>query len=282
VRILLTGCNGQVGWELGRSLATLGELVALGRDGLDLCDEASIRRATRAAAPNVIVNAAAYTTVDRAEAEPELAHAVNGVAPGILAEEARRCDALLVHYSTDYVFDGEKGTPYREDDAPNPVSAYGRSKLEGERAIQRSGCRHLILRTCWVYAARGNNFVRTILRLARERGELSVVGDQTGSPTSAHEIAAATASLLARGAPADGIYHLSAAGETTWYEFALAILSLTGPEHVKVRRITTAEYPTAARRPRYSVLSNEKVRNATGIALADWRTPLEAVCRALR
>ena len=282
MRILLTGRNGQVGWELEGSLAAVGEVTALGRGELDLCDEASIRRVTRAAAPDVIVNAAAYTTVDRAESERALAHAVNGAAPGMLADEARRSGALLIHYSTDYVFDGENRTPYREDDTPNPVSEYGRSKLEGEQAIERSGCRHVILRTCWVYAARGNNFVRTILRLARERGELSVVGDQTGSPTAAHEIAAATAALLAQGAPADGIYHLSAAGETTWHEFALAILSLTGQGQTKVRRITTAEYPTVAQRPRYSVLSNETIRNATGIALADWRAPLETVCRALR
>ena len=282
MRILLTGRNGQVGWELERSLAAVGEVTALGRGELDLCDEAAIRRVTRAAAPDVIINAAAYTAVDRAESEATLAHAVNGAAPGILAEEARRSSALLVHYSTDYVFDGENGSPYREDDAPNPVNAYGRSKLAGEQAIRRSGCRHVILRTCWVYAARGNNFVRTIARLAREHGELRIVGDQTGSPTAAHEIAAATAALLVRGMPADGIYHLSAAGETTWHEFALAILSLSGLGQTKVRRITTADYPTAARRPRYSVLSNEKIRNATGVALADWRAPLETVCRALR
>jgi dTDP-4-dehydrorhamnose reductase len=282
VRILLTGRNGQVGWELERSLAPHGELIALDRQQLDLCDEASIRRATRAASPNVIVNAAAYTAVDRAESEAALAGAVNGIAPGILAEEARRCDALLLHYSTDYVFDGEKDAPYREDDPPSPVSVYGRSKLEGEQAIQASGCRHLILRTSWVYAARGNNFVRTVLKLARERGELSVVGDQVGAPTAAHEVAVATATLIAQGPPADGIYHLSAAGETSWYEYALAVVSLAGLAGTKVRRITTAEYPTAARRPRYSVLSNEKIRNAAGIALADWRASLEAACRALR
>lgn len=282
MRILLTGRNGQVGWELERLLAQVGEVIALDRQQLDLGDDASIRRATRAAAPDVIVNAAAYTAVDRAESEPALASAVNGTAPGILAEEARRCDALLVHYSTDYVFDGEKGVPYREDDPPSPLSVYGRSKLQGEQAIQASGCRHLILRTGWVYAARGSNFVRTVLRLARERGELRVVGDQTGSPTSARELAAATAALLAQGPPADGIYHLSAAGQTSWYDYALAIVSLAGLTETKVWRIATAEYPTAARRPRYSVLSNEKIHNAAGIALADWRAPLEAVCRALR
>ena len=281
MKILLTGRNGQVGWELERALAAAGEVIALDRAQLDLSDEAAIRRATRAGAPQVIVNAAAYTAVDRAESEPAVAHAVNGIAPGILAEEARRAGALLVHYSTDYVFDGEKGTPYREDDATNPTSAYGRSKLQGEEAIRASGCRHVILRTSWVYAARGNNFLRTMLRLARERRELRVVGDQSGSPTAAHEIAAATTTLVRQGAPADGIYHLTAAGETSWYEFARAILSLTGHGEITVQRITTAEYPTPARRPRYSVLSSQKIRAAAGIALPDWRFSLETVCRAV-
>jgi len=281
VKILLTGRNGQVGWELERALAAAGEVIALDRAQLDLSDEAAIRRAMRAGAPQVIVNAAAYTAVDRAESEPAAAHAVNGIAPGILAEEARRAGALLVHYSTDYVFDGEKGTPYREDDATNPTSAYGRSKLQGEEAIRASGCRHVILRTSWVYAARGNNFLRTMLRLARERRELRVVGDQRGSPTAAHELAAATTTLVRQGAPADGIYHLTAAGETSWYEFARAILSLTGHGEITVQRITTAEYPTPARRPRYSVLSSQKIRAAAGIALPDWRFSLETVCRAV-
>lgn len=281
MRILLTGRNGQVGWELERSLAPLGQVVALDRTNLDLSDEASVRRVVRDANPNVIVNAAAYTAVDRAESEPALADRVNHVAPRILAEEARRHDALLVHYSTDYVFDGEKPAPYLEGDATNPINVYGRSKLAGERAIQASGCRSVILRTSWVYAARGNNFVRTVLRLASERDELRIVGDQTGSPTAAHVLAAATAKLLGQNATPNGIYHLSAAGQTSWYEFALAILSLTG-RRTQVQRITTAEYPTAARRPRHSVLSNEKIRNAAGIALPDWRVSLEEVCRALR
>jgi dTDP-4-dehydrorhamnose reductase len=282
VRILLTGRNGQVGWELERSLATVAEVVALDRAQLDLSDAAAIRRTLEQTKPDVIVNAAAYTAVDRAESEIAAADAVNAKAPGILAEQALRCGALLVHYSTDYVFDGENRVPYRENDATHPINVYGRSKLEGERAIQASGCRHLILRTSWVYAARGNNFVRTVLRLARERDELRIVGDQIGSPTAAHEIAAATATLLKQGAPADGIYHLSAAGETSWYEFALAIFSLTGPGRMKLKRITTPEYPTAATRPLYSVLSNEKIRNAAGIALPGWRVSLEEVCRALR
>lgn len=282
MRVLVTGAGGQVGADVARLLEGRAEVAARTHADLDLEKPDDIRSHVRATRPDVIVNAGAYTAVDRAEGEEDRARAVNGVAPGILAEEAKRAGALLIHYSTDYVFDGEKDAPYREDDPPGPASVYGRSKLEGERAIQTSGCRHLILRTGWVYAARGNNFVRTVLRLARERGELSVVGDQTGSPTSARELAVSTATLIAQGPPQDGIYHLSAAGETSWYDYALAIVSLAGPAHTKVRRITTAEYPTAARRPRYSVLSNEKIRNAAGIALADWRAPLEAVCRELR
>ncbi|MGH8675519.1 MAG: dTDP-4-dehydrorhamnose reductase [Burkholderiales bacterium] len=280
MRILLIGRNGQLGWELERALAPLGEVIALDRAQLDLSDAAAIRRVTRDAAPGIIVNAAGYTAVDRAESEPALAASINGLAPGILGEEARRCDALLVHYSTDYVFDGEKADPYREEDSPNPISVYGQSKLEGERAIRASGCRHVILRTSWVYAARGNNFLRTVLRLSRERGELSVVGDQAGSPTAAHELARGTAALL-RFAPADGTYHLSGAGETSWYEFARAIVALSGHASTPVRRITTQEYPTAARRPRYSVLSNEKVRRVAGIALPYWRESLAAVCSTL-
>ena len=281
MRILLTGRNGQVGWELERALAALGEVIALDRASCDLSEATSIRRVTREVAPAVIVNAAGYTLVDRAEAEPQLANRINGTAAGILAGEARHAGALLVHYSTDYVFDGEKGAPYQEEDAPNPISVYGCSKLEGERAVQGSGCRYLILRTSWVYASRGQNFVRTVLRLAREGRELRIVGDQTGSPTAAHELANATAALLLRGAPADGLYHLSAAGETSWYEFAREILSMTGNRATRVRRITTEEYPTAARRPRYSVLSNRKIRRLTGIALPDWRESLAVVCRVL-
>ena len=281
MRILLTGRNGQVGWELERSLAPLGEVIAFDRANLDLSDAATIRRAAQDTKPDVIVNAAAYTAVDRAESEPELADAINHVAPRTFAEEARRSGALLVHYSTDYVFDGETRAPYKEDDATHPINVYGRTKLEGEQAIRASGCRHWILRSGWVYAARGNNFLRTMLRLAAERSELGVVGDQTGSPTAAPELARATATLLRQGAPANEVFHLSAGGETTWHEFACEIFALTGRENIRVRRITTDQYPTAAKRPRYSVLSNEKIRNAAGIALPDWRVSLEAVCRTL-
>ena len=219
--------------------------------------------------------------VARAEALKGYADAINHVAPRTFAEEARRSGALLVHYSTDYVFDGETRAPYKEDDATHPINVYGRTKLEGEQAIRASGCRHWILRSGWVYAARGNNFLRTMLRLAAERSELGVVGDQTGSPTAAPELARATATLLRQGAPANEVFHLSAGGETTWHEFACEIFALTGRENIRVRRITTDQYPTAAKRPRYSVLSNEKIRNAAGIVLPDWRVSLEAVCRSL-
>ena len=281
MRILLTGRNGQLGWELERALAPLGEVIAMDRSKLDLSDAAAIRRVVQDAKPDVIVNAAAYTAVDRAESEPGLADAINHVAPRTFAEEARRAHALLVHYSTDYVFDGEKRAPYQEDDATRPINVYGLTKLDGERAIRASGCRHWILRTGWVYAARGNNFLRTMLRLAAQRDELRVVADQTGSPTAAPELARATARLLHEGAPADEVFHLSAGGETTWHEFAREILALTSRRNIRVQRITTDQYPTAAKRPRYSVLSNEKIRIAAGIALPDWRVSLEAVCRTL-
>jgi dTDP-4-dehydrorhamnose reductase len=279
VRILLLGRNGQLGHELARALAHGHELKSTDRTELDLADAEAIRRVVREALPDAIVNAAAYTAVDQAESEPALAMRINAEAPGVLAEEAKRRGALLVHYSTDYVFDGEKGAPYVEDDAPNPLGAYGRSKLEGERRIAASGCRHLILRTCWVYESRGRNFLLTILRLARERGELRVVGDQVGSPTAARDLADACAKLLASGEAPEGIFHLAATGQCSWFEFAREILAQTGNARVKLTQITTAEYPTAARRPRYSVLSCERIRRACGIALPHWRDGLARVLR---
>jgi dTDP-4-dehydrorhamnose reductase len=254
-------------------LGPLGALVALDRDGLDLADHGSIRARTREVRPSVIVNAAAYTAVDRAEGEPDLASAINATAPGILAEEAKRLGALLVHYSTDYVFDGSKPDPYVEDDVPNPLSVYGRTKLEGERAIQASGCRHLILRTSWVYAARGRNFLLTMLRLAAERPELQVVNDQYGAPTWARDIAAATARLLAD--PPTGLFHLVAGGSTTWHGFATEIVRQTGATAI-VRAIGTADYPMAARRPANSVLDATKLRMATGVAIPPWEERLRA------
>ena len=271
MRILLAGRNGQVGWELLKALAPLGEILAPGRVELDLLDTARLREAVRAANADVIVNAAAYTAVDRAESERDAAFAVNAAAPGVLAEEAKKSGALLVHYSTDYVFDGEKPAPYVEEDAPNPLNVYGASKLAGERAIAASGCRHLILRTSWVYGPRGSNFMLTMLRLARERPELRVVDDQLGAPTSSLAIARATAQLLRPGA--HGTYHLSAAGHTSWCGFARAILARAGIA-TPVTPIRTADYPTPARRPRNSRLNCARLRAEFGLALAPWEEAL--------
>jgi len=284
LRILLTGRNGQVGWELERKLAPLGEVIATDRATLDLADPDAIRRAAREAKPQVIVNAAAYTAVDQAESEPELAMQINGIAPGILADEAKRLGALLVHYSTDYVFDGEKATPYVEDDPPNPINVYGKTKLEGERAIQGFGCRHLILRTSWVYGPRGRNFLLTILRAARERPELRVVSDQVGAPTSSLAIARATGEILRQSsgrAVFTGIYHMSASGQATWYDFAVAILAearLPTP----IVPISSEQYPTAARRPGNSLLDNSKLAATVGTRLPSWREQLTGVMAELR
>jgi dTDP-4-dehydrorhamnose reductase len=280
VKILLTGRNGQVGWELERALPALGEVIATDRSSLDVSDPDSIRRVVREAKPGIIVNAAAYTAVDKAESEPELAMRINGAAPGILAEEAKRLGALLVHYSTDYVFDGSKPTAYREDDAPNPLNAYGKTKLEGERMIQAAGCRHLTVRTSWVYGARGRNFVRTVLRLAREQAGLRIVADQFGAPTSAEAIAGATLQMLRR--PDElGTFHMSAGGKTSWQGFAQAIVDCTslGTPVVAIR---SEEFPTPARRPPNSVLDCSKLKAAYRIELAHWRDPLPATIQRLR
>jgi dTDP-4-dehydrorhamnose reductase len=279
VRILLTGANGQVGSELRRSLAPLGEVVAFDRAGLDLAQPDVLIARVRDVAPQAIVNAGAYTGVDKAESEPEQASAINGTAPRVLAEEARRLGALLVHYSTDYVFDGEKADPYTEADTPNPLSVYGRSKLEGERAVIASGCQHLTLRTSWVYGTRGRNFLLTMLRFAGEGRALRVVDDQIGAPTWCREIADATAALLARpdlAAPgADGLYHVSAGGFTSWFGFARAIFD--SPELVRLgiarpalEAIPTSEYPTPARRPRNSRLDCSRLERRAGLRLAPW------------
>ncbi|MEW6063667.1 MAG: dTDP-4-dehydrorhamnose reductase [Bacillota bacterium] len=286
---MLTGKNGQVGWELQRTLAPLGQVVALGRQDLDLADPGQIRERVREIKPDIIVNAAAYTAVDRAEEEPELALALNGTVPGILAEEAKRINATIIHYSTDYVFDGDKETPYTEEDEPNPINIYGKTKLAGERAIQAVGVPHLILRTSWVYGMRGKNFLLTILRLAREREELRVVDDQIGSPTWSRMVAEATAQILAQVyspltpypsllTDVSGIYHLSAGGHTSWYGFAKAILkhaSHLTPNTLRIHPIPASEYPTPARRPKYSVLGNERLNHRFALNLPDWCTQLE-------
>lgn len=302
--ILLIGSNGQVGRDLSEILPRIGEVTALDRQRLDLTQPEEIRRAIRACRPAWIVNAAAYTAVDKAESEESLARAINAEAPRVMAEEAKKIGACLIHYSTDYVFDGTKTTPYVEDDPANPQNAYGRTKLEGERAIRDSGATHLIFRTAWVYATRGRNFLLTILRLATQREELRIVHDQLGAPTLSGEIAQATASVLAKisarepGAPSlaevSGLYHMTAGGETSWYEFASAIVerakaaprldwlaSATGGLPIITQRvvpIATSEYPTPARRPAYSVLSNAKLNREFSVQLPGWRTQFDSTC----
>lgn len=287
--ILLTGASGQVGAELLHTLAPLGRVVAPTRTELDLADLRSLRSAVRDLRPTVVVNAAAYTAVDRAETEADRCAAINADAPRVLAEEAARVGALMVHYSTDYVFDGNKRAPYTEDDASGPLNVYGRTKLEGEQGVAAAGGRHLILRTSWVYGLRGANFLRTILRLARERRELRIVSDQVGAPTWSRSLARETAALVSMreglDLSASGVYHLTSAGSTTWHEFARAILGgdpARGDQVCeRVMPIASADYPVAARRPAYSVLDNTRISRRFGIAIPDWRDELSRVLEEL-
>ncbi|WP_454692335.1 dTDP-4-dehydrorhamnose reductase [Achromobacter aloeverae] len=288
MKILVLGANGQVGWELQRSLAPLGQVTALGRDGNaglsgDLADVAGLVRTVRALAPDLIVNAAAYTAVDKAEADADLAQQVNCVAPGELAREAAQSGALLVHYSTDYVFDGAGSTPWKEDDATGPLSVYGRTKLAGEQAIRAAGGAHLIFRTSWVYAARGANFARTMLRLASERDRLSVIDDQVGAPTGADLIADVTAqavSVLRRNRDLSGTYHLAAAGATTWNGYARFVLGIASNKYALALRATpeavdpvpTSAYKTAAQRPLNSRLDTSKLESTFGLSLPSWQS----------
>ncbi len=283
VKILLLGKNGQLGWELQRSLAPLGEVVALSREdaGGDLAQPEALAAKVRSLAPQVIVNAAAYTAVDKAESESGLARTVNAQAPGILAREAQALGAWLVHYSTDYVFDGSGTRPWTEADATGPLNEYGRGKLEGERLVRSQAARHLIFRTSWVYGARGNNFARTMLRLAREREELRVIDDQIGAPTGADLLADVTAHAL-RAAMVQpslaGTYHAAAAGETSWHGYARFVLQhaaeTAGPFKVApdgVQAIPTSAYPTAAQRPLNSRLDTTRLRTAFGLILPPWQ-----------
>lgn len=270
--ILVTGARGQIGHELARLLPEHGAVTALEREQLDLANTEAIRSTIRSVRPRIVINAAAYTAVDRAEQERELAFTVNAHAPGIIAEEVKRLDAILVHYSTDYVFDGRASTPYAEDAPTAPLSVYGASKLEGERAISASGCASLVLRTSWVYGLRGHNFLLTIRRLAAERDELTVVADQLGVPNWARALAAATVQVVGCGEgylrERAGLYHLSGTGVASWFDFARAII---GPvKRPRLTAITTAQYPTAARRPAYAVLASSKFREAFGFALPEW------------
>ena len=279
--ILLTGARGQLGAALAVALVPHGEVVATDRSTLDLADASAVADAVRRVRPALIVNAGAYTNVDQAEREPGIADAVNGVAPGVLAEEARALGAVLIHYSTDYVFDGASRVPYVEDDPVAPLSAYGRSKVAGERAIRESGATALILRTSWVYGLSGRNFLLTMRRLASERPEIRVVDDQAGTPNWSRELARATARIVANGLPwlagRAGVYHLSARGSTTWYGFARAILADVAS--VRIVPIATADYPTPATRPAYGVLGTARFERTFGFALPDWRTSL-AECLA--
>lgn len=292
MRILLLGKNGQVGWELQRSLAPLGEMIALDRhlvDGFsgDLSNLESLRATIRQVKPDVIVNAAAYTAVDKAESETELADLVNGLASGVMAQEAAALGAWLVHYSTDYVFSGQGVTPWQETDAVAPVNHYGSSKLAGEQAIIVSGCKHLIFRTSWVYGARGNNFARTMLRLAKDRETLNVIADQIGAPTGADLIADVTALAIQqvlKHPELAGLYHLAAAGEVSWYGYASHVLDFAKAQGeelavMAVNPIQTAAYPTPARRPLNSRLDTQKLRKNFSLHLPDWQS---GVTRMLR
>ncbi|MFJ2365666.1 dTDP-4-dehydrorhamnose reductase [Pseudomonas sp. NPDC087697] len=292
MKILLLGKNGQVGWELQRSLAPLGELIALDRhtvDGLcgDLSDLDVLRATIRQVKPDVIVNAAAYTAVDKAESETELADRVNGRASQVMAEEAASLDAWLIHYSTDYVFSGQGSAPWQETDAVAPVNQYGASKLAGEQAIIASGCKHLIFRTSWVYGARGNNFAKTTLRLAKDRDTLSVVADQIGAPTGADLIADVTALAIQQvmqNPELAGLYHLAAGGEVSWHGYACYVISFAqaNGEQFAVRSINpidTTAYPTPARRPLNSRLNTQKLRDNFSLHLPDWQS---GVTRMLR
>ncbi len=288
-RILLIGKVGQVGWELRRTLASLGSITCVDFPEIDLTNPDSIRQHVRDAKPQVVINAAAYTAVDKAETDTDRAMQINGTAPGILAEESKKLGAWVVHYSTDYIFEGNKTTPYVETDKPNPQGAYGRTKLAGDQAVEQVGGKHLIFRLCWVYGARGQNFMLTMMRLARERDKMRVVKDQFGCPTWSRMIAETTSLALKQTLAAkdnqslSGAYHLAASGSTSWHGFAQAIIDTMPAESKKCREvegITSAEYPTPTKRPAYSVLSCEKLQRTFGLKLPDWKDSLLQVVEA--
>jgi len=294
MKILLTGKHGQVGFELQRALAPLGEIVAVDHHECDLADPAAIRRLVAEVAPQIIVSPAAYTAVDKAESEPELAQAINATAPGILGQEAKKLGALVVHYSTDYVFDGTKQGAYTEDDTPNPQSVYGKTKLAGEQALQASGADHLIFRTSWVFGAHGGNFAKTMLRLAAERDALKIVADQYGAPTSAALLADVTAQAIGRyqregrASFPFGLYHLVAGGLTTWHAYAQTVVRAAEaagkPLKVKaddIAPIATTDYPLPAPRPANSHLDTRRLQAAFGLRLPDWQRGLEHVLQQI-
>ena len=290
MKILLLGKNGQVGWELQRSLAPLGEVIALDHDGApglsgDFAHPDSLAATVRAVAPDLIVNAAAHTAVDKAESEPDFARALNALAPGVLAREAAALGALLVHYSTDYVFDGSGSAPWAEDAPTGPLSVYGATKCEGEELIRQSGCRHLIFRTSWVYAARGGNFAKTMLKLAAERDTLTIIDDQHGAPTGAEllaDVTAHAARMTLANPDLAGTYHLVAGGETTWHGYARHVIEFARARGVPIKvapeailPVPTSAFPTPARRPANSRLATHKLQQAFGLVLPDWRQGVE-------
>lgn len=292
--MLILGAAGQVGRELQRSFAGAGELICCDRESVDLANADEVRELIRDRGPDLILNAAAYTAVDRAELERDEAIAINADAPRVLGEEARRCDIPLVHYSTDYVFDGTKQGPWMETDEPHPLNVYGASKLAGEEAIRAVGGKYLIFRTSWVYGPHGNNFLQTMLRLGRERNRLTIVDDQIGAPTTSMEIADATRAIVdsvlagRHGTTEEwaGVYHMTCAGSTSWHGFALAIFARAAEDldgrTPEVIPIATKDYPTPAQRPANSVLSNEKLNRQFGVRLAQWEVALDAVIARMR
>ena len=289
MKILLLGKGGQVGWELQRSLAPLGELIALDFDSRELCGDftnlVGLAETVRRVAPDVIVNAAAHTAVDKAESEPDLVRTINALASGMLAEEAKRIDAWLIHYSTDYVFDGSGEQAWREQDVVAPLSVYGATKLEGEQLIQQSGCKHLIFRTSWVYGARGGNFAKTMLRLAQERDNLKIINDQFGAPTGADLLADVTAHAIRMAVArpeVSGLYHLVAGGVTTWHEYASVVIDYARQHGVAIKvaqdaiqPVPTSAFPTPAKRPHNSRLNTEKLQHTFALTLPDWQVGVQ-------
>jgi dTDP-4-dehydrorhamnose reductase len=293
MNIIILGANGQVGHELQQSLKSMGNVIPLDRNKADLGKLDEVKQVLIDLKPDVIVNAAAYTAVDKAEAEPELAMLINGKAPGVIAEVVKTLDALFVHYSTDYVFDGTKNTAYTEDDKPNPINVYGKTKLAGEIAVQKSGCKYLIFRTSWVYSLHGHNFLKTILRLANEREELKIVDDQFGGPTWARTIADKTSECIPlaieninKNQFKSALYHLTSTGETSWYGFAKNIIekATNNGQDLKIKKVNpqpTSAYPTPAKRPMYSCLATKKISRDFSIELPDWSSALEECMQEL-
>ena len=281
MKILLTGKNGQVGWELNHSLSKLGTVFSMGRDNMDLSKPETLRPVIQDIRPDIIINAAAYTAVDKAESEPDLAMIVNGIAPGVIAEEAKKIGAGMIHYSTDYVFDGKATSPYKEEDAPCPLNIYGKSKLAGDQAVMQANIPHIILRTAWVYSLRGSNFLLTMQKLAQSKNQIKVVDDQIGSPTWSRAIAEGTARILEHCRSTgkskifshSGVFNMSCGGETSWFGFAKKILELSG-ENTELIPIPTIEYPTPTARPESSLLSNRKLKQVFHHEMPHWQDAL--------